>query len=232
VRLAIVPLSLSALALGACDAKPSSPTSVEPSASGAAAAFPKPEPPAAIPTPSPRDLDVDALKKKLACAGDIHRQTCRILNEFGDASRFAPQIPSGEGRWIGNAYTLEKTSEKSALTLLSASQVPTSLVPPGELALKIGIGPLPDDKHDHGVKLVNALAHGDTVSKLNQAAPYVKAWTPSAAQGSMATSETSVRLVADEVYLRQTSTKVLMVRVKSSATGTAITVAELWPSSW
>jgi hypothetical protein len=189
-----------------------------------------PSPPAAAPS----DVDVGALKKKFACAGDTRRHSCRILNEFEDASRFSPQIPSGEGRWIGTAYTLEKGAEKSEIMIVSVSQMPTSTVPLGELALKVGIGPLPDNMRDHGMKLVNALSHGDTVSKLNQAAPYVKAWKPGDAQGTMATSGVSVRRVADETYLRQASTKVLLVRLKAQGAGTAseATFAELWATSW
>jgi hypothetical protein len=188
----------------------------------------------ALPAALPADLDVAALKKKLACAGDTHRQSCRILADFEGASRFAPQIPSGEGRYVGNSYRLEKNAEKSELTMLSVSQVPTSTIGPNELALKVGIGPLPDDKREHGVKLVNALSHGDTVSKLNQAAPYVKAWKPSDARGTMATSGVSVRTLTDEVYLRQTSTKILLVRLKAQAGSSSpeATFAEFWPASW
>jgi hypothetical protein len=196
---------------------------------------PSPAPTPALPAALPADLDVAALKKKLACVGDTRRQSCRILNEFGEASRFSPQIPSGEGRWIGTAYTFEKNAEKSELMIVSASQVPTSTVAPNELALRVGIGPMPDDKRDHGAKLVNALSHGDTVSKLNQAAPYVKAWKPSDARGTMATSGTSVRTVTDEVYLRQSSTKIMLVRLKAAGAGSAgaeATLAELWPASW
>jgi hypothetical protein len=189
----------------------------------------------ALPAAAPPDLDVGTLKKKLGCTGDTRRQACRILNEFGDAARFSPQIPSGEGRWIGNAYTLEKAAEKSELMVVSASQVPTSQVPAGELALKIGIGPMPDDKRVHAMKLVNALSHGDTVSKLNQAAAYVKTWKPADARGTMATSGSSVRSVTDELYLRQSSTKILLVRVKPQSAGGAsaeTTLAELWPAAW
>jgi len=186
------------------------------------------------PAAAPSDLDVGALKKKLACTGDTRRNGCRILNEFEVASLFSPPIPSGEGRWIGTAYTIEKGAEKSELMIVSVSQTPTSTVPAGELALKIGIGPLPDNLREHGVKLVNALSHGDTVSKLNQAAPYVKAYKPGDAQGTMATSGVSVRRVADDTYLRQTSTKILLVRLKAQGAGTApeATFAELWAASW
>src|SRR5262249_41015453 len=104
----------------------------------------------ALPAAAPTDLDVAALKKKLGCAGDTRRQACRILDEFELASGFAPQIPSGEGRYIGNAYILEKGAEKSELLMLSVSQVPTATVPAGELAMRIGTGQVPPDRHDHG----------------------------------------------------------------------------------
>jgi len=117
--------------------------------------------------------------------------------------------------------------------LLLATQAPTSTVPPGELALRIGTGPVPGDKRDHGIKLASALARGDTVSRTNQTAPYVKTWKPESARGTMQTTGNSVRLVSEEVYLRQTASKILLVRVKSAAGGAEdISAAELWPVSW
>jgi hypothetical protein len=225
----------------ACDKPTRTGSVVPPVAPSASAAATATEPtrqalPPALPPAVPADLDVAALQKKLACAGDTRRQACRILDEFEQASGFAPKIPSGEGRFIGNAYTLEKGAEKSDLLMLSVSQVPTSTVPPGELALHIGTGPVPADRHDHGVKLANALSHGDTVSKNNQAAPYIKSWKAPDAQGTMQTSGSSVRLVAQEMFLRQGSaSKVLLVRMKpQGASGGAPegTFAELWAASW
>jgi hypothetical protein len=191
---------------------------------------------AALAAIAPPDIDVAALKKKLGCPGDARRQACRLLNDFADATRFTPQIPSGEGRWIGTAYSLEKGVEKAELMVVSVSQTPTSAVPPGELALKVGIGALPEDKRDHGIKLANALSHGDTVSKLNQAAPYVKAWKAPDAQGTMSTTGVSIRLVADEAYLRQSSpSRLLLVRPKSqgaSSSAAEASFAELWAATW
>jgi hypothetical protein len=187
-----------------------------------------------VPPPAPADLEVDSLKKKLGCGAGVRKQACRILGEFGAASRFAPQIPSGEGRWIGYAYALEKETKQPELTLLSASQVPTSTVPAGELALQIGTGSIPDDKRDHGVKLANAVARGDTVPKTNAAAPYLKSWKSPNAQGAMNTSGSSIRLVLQEIYLRQTTGgKVLLVRLNPSKNGALEgTAAELWATSW
>jgi hypothetical protein len=195
------------------------------SAEGAAAV------PAPLPSAAPPDIDVVAIRKRLGCA-DTRRSVCRVLAEFAEANRFAPQMPSGEGRWIGTAYSLEKGAEKSELMLLSAAQAPTSTVPPGELALRIGTGPVPEDKRHHGVKLASALARGDTVPRTNQTAPYVKSWKPARAGGAMSTTGNSVRLVSEETFLRQTSTKTLAVRVKSAPSGEDITAAELWAVSW
>jgi len=211
----------------------------ESSSAPAASARPTPSPAAspaptaaALPAAAPADIDVAALKKKLGCT-DARRSVCRVLGEFGDANRFAPRIPSGEGRFIGTAYSNEKGAEKSELMLLLVSQAPTSTVPAGELALRIGTGPVPDDKRDHGVKLASALARGDTVPRTNQTAPYVKTWKPNDARGTMQTTGNSVRLVSEEMFLRQTSTKTLLVRVKNTTSGTEdVTAAELWAVSW
>jgi hypothetical protein len=185
-----------------------------------------------LPAAAPPDLDVAALKKRMACT-DARRSVCRLLGEFGDANRFAPQIPSGEGRWIGTAYSNEKGAEKSELLLLLVTQAPTSTVAPGELALRIGTGPVPDDKRDHGVKLASALARGDTVPRTNQTIPYVKTWKPSDARGTMQTTGNSVRLVSEETFLRQSATKMLLVRVRNAASGAEdVTAAELWAVSW
>jgi len=232
VRFATPVLASLVLLVPSCKSESAPAPSAAPSESA-----PPPRAPIAEPTSvpiAPADLDIAALKKKLSCAGDTRRASCRILSEFEGASRFSPQIPSGEGRWIGTAHTLEKNVEKSELMVLAASQVPTSTVPPGELALRIGVGPLPEDKREHGTKLVNALSHGDTVSKLNQAAPYVKAWKPDDGRGTMATSGTSIRTVTDDIYLRQSSSKVLLVRLKPQAAGIAAeaTFAELWAAAW
>jgi hypothetical protein len=225
-------------AFTAACSKPVQDVPPSPSAPPVASTAPTPAAPsrASLAATLPPDIDIPALKKKLGCAGDVRRQACRLLNDFADATRFTPQIPSGEGRWIGAAYSLEKTGEKSELVVVSVSQTPTSVVPAGELALSIGIGKLPEDKRDHGIKLINALSHGDTVSKLNQAAPYVKTWKPPHAQGTMSTTGVSIRLVNDEAYLRQSSsTRLLLVRLKAhGASGDAADAnfAELWAAAW
>ncbi|HMI86609.1 MAG TPA: hypothetical protein VK550_21095 [Polyangiaceae bacterium] len=229
----LVPLIVAGFLLSGCGKSGSETSSASPAASARPAPPPSAQPTAtALPAAAPPDVDVAALKKKLGCA-DARRSVCRVLGEFGDANRFDPRIPSGEGRWIGTRYWNEKGAEKSELMLLLVTQAPTSTVPPGELALRVGSGPVPEDKRDHGVKLASALARGDTVPRTNQTAPYVKTWKPGDARGTMQTTGNSVRLVSEELFLRQTSTKTLVVRVKNSTSGAEdVTAAELWPVSW
>jgi hypothetical protein len=229
----VAALAVAGLVMSGCGKSESETSSAPPAASvRPAPAASVPPTPAALPAAAPADLDVAALKKKVGCT-DGRRSLCRLLGEFEDANRFAPRIPSGEGRWIGTVYFAEKGAEKSQLLLLLVAQAPTSTVPAGELALRVGTGPVPDDKRDHGVKLASALARGDTVPRTNQTAPYVKTWKPSDARGTMQTTGNSVRMVAEETFLRQTASKTLLVRVKSTTGGAEdISAAELWPVSW
>lgn len=232
MRNALLLLTAAGFAVSGCGKSGSSGAPGASSAASAQPAVPPPAAPTALPPAPPPDIDVAAIKKKLGCT-DARRSLCRVLGEFADANRFAPQIPSGEGRWIGTSYMTEKGAEKSELLLLSVAQAPTSTVPPGELALRVGVGAVPDEKRDHGVKLASALARGDTVPKTNQTAPYVKAWKPASAKGTMQTTGNSVRVVSEEVFLRQTSNKTLLVRVKASPNGTEdVAAAELWAVSW
>jgi hypothetical protein len=218
--------------VSACDKANTAETSPGSSAKVATSVVAPPATAPALPAALPADIDVAALKKKLGCDG-ARRQVCRVLGEFSDADRFAPQIPSGEGRFIGTAYTVEKGTEKSDLLLVFATIAPTATVPPGELPLRVGTGPVPDDKRDHGVKFAAALARGDVAPKTNQAAPYVKAWKATDARGTINTTGNSVRLVSEEMYIRQTKTKVLTVRVRRAPGGAEeTTVAELWAASW
>jgi hypothetical protein len=120
--------------------------------------------------------------------------------------------------------------------LFLARQVPTSTVGPTELPLRIGTGFFPDDKRDAALKLVNALSRGDTVSRNNQALPFLKAWSSGGEHGAILTSGTSVRLVSEqETYVRQGSAQKLLivqpVRASGAGPGDGL-YAEAWAATW
>jgi hypothetical protein len=186
----------------------------------------------------PPDLDVRALERQLNCTGGRHGSACRILHEFGQATKGIGQVPSGQGRWMGRTIRVEKGRERVELEVLAASNVPQSSVGPTDLPLRVAMAPLPKDKRRDGNKLARALAHGDTVARTNKALPFVKDWTSDNGRIAMATDGPSVRLIAEEAtYVRQVGQKVLVVKMKAAVPGVANTpgdgaYAELWAVSW
>jgi hypothetical protein len=185
---------------------------------------------------SSSDVDTASLAKQLGCGGARHKEACRIVDEFSGATRWTMQIPSGEGRWVGNVQTVEKGADKADLLVFLARQVPTATVGPTELPLRIGIGSFPDDKRDAALKMVNQLSHGDTVPRQNQALPFVKAWSSGDEHGAILTSGMSVRLVSNkETYVRQgAGQKLLIVSPAQRSVGSPGdgVYAEAWAATW
>jgi len=72
---------------------------------------------ATSPAPGPRR---HALQRQLHCPDRRHGRACRILREFEQASHGMAQAPSGQGRFMGTAYRVEKGVEKSELVVLVA----------------------------------------------------------------------------------------------------------------
>jgi hypothetical protein len=223
-------------AFGACgksrsDSRPVPSAAV--SASTPAAVQPAPAP--AVAREPPPDLDVAAVEKKLGCSGNKARQACRLLVDFARAERWPADPPSGRGRWVGNAFRIEKGAEKRELLILYAERVPTAQVPPGDLPVKIGTGPVPDEFQTHGTKLVNILSRGDVPTKKNHAAPYVDSFVPKDDRGATNSAGRSVRLISEQnVYLRQGNRKLYYVETKTGGAdepGDGV-YAELWLASW
>jgi hypothetical protein len=230
-RAAVV--ALVAIGSVACEKRPS------PSAP-AASAIAQPAPPTLQAAPvrasqAPPDLDADALMKQLGCGAGKAKHACPILSEFARGARWTGETPSGEGRWFGNAYTLEKGSEKRAPVILLAKRAPTSQVGPSDLPIRVAVGSLPESTWRDAAKLITALSSSSNVSWHNPSVKYVREFSSTTDRGAVATAGASARLISDDaVYLRQgAGRKVLMVRIP---TGTAAsgdgTYAELWATTW
>lgn len=190
---------------------------------------------AEAPRQAPADVDVAPLIKNLKCDKKAKTDSCRILNEFAEGSRFIAQTPAGEGRWIGNAFVREKGKETKRLMLLWAKQVPTSQVGPGDLPVRIGTSTLDEDLVEHGFKMVNALSRSDQPSRRNQARSAVDTFVPTTQRGAVNTAGASVRLISEEsTYLRQSGRKVLMLtpsQDQAASPGDG-TYAEFWRATW
>ncbi len=187
------------------------------------------------PRPAPADLSVEALSRELGCGKTSVSEPCRILGEFATASRWTPRLPSGEGRWVGNATIVDKGKEKREILILFAKNVPTSHVSPGDLALKVGYDTIAEDLRDHAGKMIRSLARGDTPNRRNQARATIESFVPQVMRGAVNTALASVQLISEEqVFLRQAGRKVLVVmpnRQVSAVAGDG-TYAELWVATW
>lgn len=185
---------------------------------------------------APPDLRLDGLSKDLACAGAKGKHACRVVQEFSEAGRWLGQTPSGRGRWVGNLYTVDHRVEQHSFIILAAETVPTSQVGASDLPLRVGWGPLPEEYHAHGVKLVTLVSQGDPVSRKNQALPFVRSFTPANFRGAEVTQGASSRLISeDTVYLRlKAPSKVLLVSPRRGAAGDPGDglYAELWLADW
>jgi hypothetical protein len=188
--------------------------------------------------PLPPDLDVRALERQLNCPNGRHYQACRILREFGHATRGIGQAPSGQGRFMGTAYRVERGVEKRDLVVLAASNAPASTIGPTDIPLRVAMGLLPKDKHRDGSKLARLLAQGSMPASSNKALAFAKAWTSENGRIAMATDGPSVRLIAEEAtYIRQVGQRALVIKMKPALPGVASvpgdgTYAELWAVTW
>ncbi len=235
VTKAAVALALFVAVLG-CEDKKQKATAASAAASATSvASVPEPNKVAEAPRPAPADIVLDPLLKDLKCDKKSKADSCRVLNEFAEATRWIVQTPAGEGRWIGQAFVRDKGVEKKQLLMLWAKTMPTSQVALGDLPVRVGTSTLADDLVEHGFKMVAAISRGDQPSKRNQARPEVESFVPATHRGAVNTAGASVRLISEEtVYLRQVGRKVLMVmpsQAQSAAPGDG-TYAEFWRATW
>ncbi len=194
----------------------------------------QPPPPVVVP-PAPKDMDVAALERDLGCSKASRLQACRILKEFSLAQRFTAHTPSGEGRWIGNAVTVEKGVETTGHLVLWAKQVPTSQVGPGDLPIKAGFGFIREGLKLQSEKLMRALVRSADPPESNPAYQFAKAFVPSKPRVMVNTAGPSVHLTSEEsVYLRfAPPRKVYLINPAPSTAAAGDGVyAELWLGDW
>jgi hypothetical protein len=226
--LSIVPLA--ALIASGCD-KPVAPG---PAREGGLVA---PSATAVVPTapaPAPPDIDVSPIQKQLKCGGLQHKEACRVLDEFAAAQRWQVRMPSGEGRWVGRAFPVAKGADTTELILLSARMVPTNTIGPGDLPMRVGTGPMPEDKRVTATKLVNALSRSDTVPRTNAALVFAKTWLTGRECSVVGTTGPSVRLVSEyETYIREApAQKLVFIQLRGGAPPGDGVYAEVWPINW
>ena len=191
--------------------------------------------PPPAPAVAPKDLDLAALERDLSCGKASRLQACRILKEFSQAQRFTAKTPSGAGRWIGAAVSVEKGVETPRHLVLWAKTVPLSQVGPGDLPIKAGFDFIPDGLKMQSEKLMRALVRSADPPESNPAYQFAKAFVPAQQRVLANTAGPSVHLTSEQsVYLRFAPPR--KVYLVNPAPGTAAAgdgvYAELWLGDW
>ncbi len=222
--------------------------SVQSSTTGSASVKPSTTPSVVVPAVSaapipksyPADLNLADVVRKLGCKQGKAKDACAVCKEFETAGRFTGDTPSGQGRWFGKAYRVQKGEQTTEYWVLVSRHVPTATVGPSSLPLSVSIAPVPSELWVEGARLFSSMSHSrHRGSRRNLAMKFVEAYEPKEGQGAINTTGASVQLIAaigqDIGYLRQPSLKRLLVvrpsRAMDAAPGDGV-YAELWQAAW
>jgi hypothetical protein len=207
-------------------------------ASGAAAGLSSSAAPAATSSaelPPPDALDTSGLLKALKCTPKSEGGPCRVLNQFQSCQPAKIPTPSGDGRWLGNGYTVHAGAFTEHATMLRSRRVPQNEVGKSQLGTKIGVADLPADDDTlqrQAEKAIASLGRGDVPKHGNAAIDYLKElkdWNESTCMGA---KDNQLFVVADPgIYLCELSDQRLLLVQRTGGSADGL-YAELWPVSW
>jgi hypothetical protein len=193
-----------------------------------------------VPKSYPSDIKLTEVKQQLDCAKGTLKNACAVVKEFESAPRFKADTPSGESRWFGKAYIVEKGTERMEYLMLVSRTVPTATVGASSLPLGISMGGFPIEVQVEAATMWRKLSSGrHRTNRRNLAFKHLEAFEPKNEQGAINTTGTSVQLIPklgeDIGYLRQPELKrLLMVRpslARDSSPGDG-TYVEFWQATW
>lgn len=188
----------------------------------------------------PADLNVSAITKQLGCSSGKTKLACAVCDEFGKADRFTGKTPSGEGRWFGRAYIVEKGRERTEYRVLLTRALPTARVGKYSLPLGITIAPLAPELGSEAGRLWTKMSGPrHRGNRKNLVFKYLEGLEPKGEKGAINTAGMSVQLIAEPTedigYLRQPTLKKLLLimpaRAMNAAPGDGI-YAEFWQAVW
>lgn len=228
--------SLAALTV-ACSDQPA--PGAQASASATASVPPAPTAPAA-PRALPDDLPLEPLREALACAKvepDKAKGLCRVLALAGTCKPWSGLAQSGEGRYLGRAYTVEGPKREERLVIVRTRTVPLVDVGPGELNAKLAISLVEksDPQLGNADRAIKAYERFDVPPKANPAVAWVKAYASFEDLPAMRTTTGKVLVLDDShAMLCEGDNQRLFLVHPAGPTGKKGdgVYAELWPVSW
>jgi hypothetical protein len=181
-RLALAPaMALASLASLGCDddaASPDAGSAPMVSASVSAPTSTSGEKPtgdtSAAPAQKPKALDPAGLEKSLRCGG---QGPCEVLAGFESCEPWSPITQSGDGRWLGYGYVVDKGKQERDWVVVRTRRVALDDVPAGQLPAKLTVTTIPTEleaARSHAAKAIRAFERGDVPTETNAAIRYIK----------------------------------------------------------
>jgi hypothetical protein len=224
---------LLALLLAGCD----KPAPTAGASTSAALAAPPPTTEAA-PAVAPPDLDVAAQQRALKCGGEGKTGPCGVLAGMESCKAWNPVVPSGDGRWVGWGWVVEKGKTTDQFALVRARRVPSNDVGPGQLPVRISVTDLPKSEGaawEQADRAIRAFARADVPPRGNPVPDYVKNRTDWPEVSALRTAGGNVYAMSNGgTYLCQGPNRALLVVQRASAAGAGGDgiYGQLWPTSW
>jgi hypothetical protein len=191
---------------------------------------------AAPPPPAPSDLDVASLQKALKCGGDTKSGPCGVLARMAKCTAWDPDVPSGDGRWLGHGWVVDGAKTTDQITVLRARRAPTSEVGPGQLGVRIALAELPSQEgvaFDQADRALRAFERGDVPPRTSPTLEYVKKRTEWPDAFAVRTTGGQVyALTPGGTFLCQGPSRTVLAVERAGHAGGDGTYAELWPVSW
>ncbi|EYF06666.1 hypothetical protein [Chondromyces apiculatus] len=231
------------LALG-CDRAPTSeatpPTGGSATAAGAPGAPGAPSTPSVAepPPPPPADLDVAELQAALKCGPGSKSKPCAVLAKVASCAAWTPSVPSGDGRWLGRAWSVEGAKTTEVFVAMRVRNVPLTEIGPGQLNLKIALIEIPKSEEsafDNAERALRSYERGDVPPRASPTLEYLKQRKEWPDAPAVRTRGGQVFAVAQggTYFCEGPRRTVLAVQLPETGRGSGNGLyAELWATTW
>jgi len=147
-------------------------------------------------------------------------------------------VPSGDGRWLGRGYVVEKATVREQPVVLRARRVGTSEVGKGQLGVRLALATLTKEDgaaFEQADRVIRILERHDTPPRGSSIMEYVRtrsAW--SEVNAMRASAKRVYALTTYGTYLCQSSQQSVLVVQRDTPKGMSPDglYAEVWATSW
>jgi hypothetical protein len=179
---------------------------------------------------------VAELQAALKCAGS-KAKPCALLAKMATCAAWTPSVPSGDGRWLGRAWSVEGPTTTEMFVAMRVRNVPLTEIGPGQLNLKIALTELPKSEgnaYDNADRALRSYERGD-VPRASPTLEYLKQRKDWPDAPAVKTRGGQVFAVAQggTYFCEGPRRTVLAVQLPETGRGSGNGLyAELWATTW